>query len=122
MLEFFKSGGYAMVPILIFGFLLIAASGLYLLRPERRLAPLIWSTGALTAGMGLLGFFLGVRLSLRYIWQVEPADQLKIAAAGIAESLNDVILALILVVLGALLAAIGAYRSSRRAQPSADRA
>jgi hypothetical protein len=117
--NFFEAGGWGMYPTLIFGFLLVASSVLFVLRPERRFVPLLLSLGVLTLGSGLLSFSVGVVNTFRYLQRVEPAEQFKIAALGCAESLNNVVLALMLIVLTSLLASIGAFRGSQRAAAGA---
>jgi hypothetical protein len=46
--NFFTAGGYGMYPISIDGFFLLASTLLLVLRPERRLIPLVISLGLLT--------------------------------------------------------------------------
>ena len=111
--NFFRDGGFGMYPTLIFGFALVAAAAMYLLRPERRRVALPVCLGLLTLGSGLLGFTTGMVNTLRYIQKVPPGEQLQIGALGAAESANNLVLALIFVVLAALLASIGAFRASR---------
>lgn len=111
--DFFRDGGWGMYPTSIFGFLLVAAAVLLLLRPERRYVALVSSLGLLTLGAGVLGTSVGLVNTFRYVYKVPAADQLRVALLGCAESLNNFVLALMLVVLAALLASIAALRSSR---------
>ena len=96
MLEAFKNGGWGMIPTAVFGVLMVAASLKYAMTPERRQVPLLLSLGVLTIAAGGLGFVTGL---------------IKSAEAG--ESLNNVALALGLVVLGAISASVGALRIAR---------
>lgn len=112
--DFFKAGGWGMYPTAIFGFLLVASSVLFMLRPERRFVPLLVSLGAMTLSTGLLSFTLGLVHTFLYLHQVAPEKQLGIAAAGCAESLHNILLALLLITLTSLLAAIGAFRGTMR--------
>ena len=114
---FFRSGGWGMYPTALFGFFLVAATVLYLLKPERRVLPLMVATGIAAFASGLLGFASGLVNTFTYLASVAPEDQLVVAAAGAAESLNNVVLALILIVLSALLASVGALRASLRDDP-----
>lgn len=117
--NFFKAGGFGMYPTMLFGFFFVAVSVLFLLRPERRFLPLVASLGAVTFGSGLLGTSLGVVTTFHYLQQVPAADQVIVAALGCAESLNNLVLALIIVVATGLLVSIGALRLSRAAAASA---
>lgn len=113
--NFFESGGFGMYPTSLFGFLLVAAGVVLTLRPERRFVRLVVSLGVLTLGSGVLSACVGVVNTLHYLRRVPAGEQLKIAAIGCAESFHNVVLALILVVLTALLASIAAFRAARGA-------
>lgn len=113
MSEFFTAGGVGMYPTLLFAFLSMAASVLYLLRPDRQSIALVVSLGVATVAAGFLGFALGLMTTLRYIDQVPAADRFTIACAGCEESLHNVALALIPTVITALICAVGAFRASR---------
>jgi hypothetical protein len=116
--EFFRNGGVGMYPTLLSGFLLIASGALYALRPERRFGPFLGSLGVLTIASGLLGFSLGLVMTCRYLQKVPAAEQLGIAALGFAESLNNVILALMVMVVTGLLLSIGTLRALRAGAPT----
>lgn len=113
--NFYEAGGWGMYPTTIFGFLLVASSVLFVLRPERRFVPLLLSLGAVTLGSGLLSFTVGLVHTFLFLHKVEPAKQIEIAAAGCAESLHNVVLALILINITGMLGAVGAFRASRGA-------
>jgi hypothetical protein len=110
---FFRDGGWGMYPTALFGFLLVASGFLYLLRPESRFAPIVVCAGVLTLGAGLLGTSVGVVKTFHYLPEVAASEQLPIAALGCAESLNNLVLALILVVASTLLVGLGVVRSVR---------
>jgi hypothetical protein len=116
MLEFFRDGGWGMYPTVLFGFLLVVAGFLYALRPESRYVAVVFCTGFMTIGAGLLGTVTGLVETCRYLGHVAPVDQFKIAALGCAESLNNVILALMLALFAALPTLVGVVRSVRRPQ------
>lgn len=119
---FFRDGGWGMYPTTLFGFLLVAAGVLCLLRPERRFVPLVLCLGALTLSSGLLGTTTGLVNTFHYLPRVPEVDQrFTIAALGCAESLNNLVLALILLTLTGVLGAIAALRAalSSRAEPAA---
>jgi uncharacterized membrane protein len=119
MYDFFHAGGWGMWPTLIFGFLLVASSVLSLLRPERRYLPLVVSLGATTLGSGLLGFSMGLVNTFRFLPQVPQAEQVVIAGLGFEESLHNVILALILIVLSSVLVSASAFRATLTMSPVA---
>jgi hypothetical protein len=111
--NFFRDGGWGMVPTSLFGFLLVASGVLLVLRPERRFVALVVSLGVLTLGSGVLGTTVGIVNTLHYLTKAPAGEQLKIGALGCAESLNVVVLALMLSVLTSLLASVAALRASR---------
>jgi hypothetical protein len=112
--NFFRDGGWGMYPTSICGFLLLAAGFLYLLRPESRYTPLVFCLGFMTIIAGVLGTLTGLITTFRYLQDVTPADQLKIAALGAAESTNNMVLALVLTFLAALPTLGGVVRNLRR--------
>ena len=114
---FFRDGGFGMWPTLLFAFPLVALAVLYALRPEKRAVPVLWNLGMLVLGSGVLGTWVGIINTLRYIQRedVPAAERLGILALGAAESLNNLVLALIFVVLTLLVTAVGTYRGSRQA-------
>jgi hypothetical protein len=112
--DFFRDGGWGMYPTSLFGFLLVAAGFLYLLRPESRYAPIVFCTGFLTLGAGVLGTATGLITTFRYLQHVEPVDQFKTAAEGCAESLNNLVLALMIAIVAALPTLGGLVRAVRK--------
>lgn len=119
MVEFFKEGGVGMFPTVLFGFLFFASAVLYTLRPDRKLGPIVIVLGAVTIASGVLGLTMGLSNTMGYLHKVAPAEQLIIGAQGISESLNNLILALLLFLPTSLLGAVGAFRSSSYRSPSA---
>ncbi len=97
--------------VVIFGFFAVAASVLYALRPHRRTLRVALGTGALTLASGLLGTFVGLGETFRYVGKVEVAKQLQIAALGCEESLHNAVLALVLLVLGGVIMTVGTARA-----------
>jgi uncharacterized BrkB/YihY/UPF0761 family membrane protein len=98
-----------MYPTLVFGVLMIGVSLVYARRPERRFIPLQISLGIVTLVSGSLGFVTGFIKSLEAIHQV-PEDRRFIWLIGLGESLNNVALALTLVVIAVLVISVGAVR------------
>ena len=111
MSEFFSAGGWGMYPTLLFGFLLVACSILFLFRPEPRYLASLEGLGAATSGAGLLGFCTGMMNTLRYLQQVPPDERFMTVALGCEESLHCVVLALILLVIAGIFVSTGAVRA-----------
>jgi hypothetical protein len=114
MREAFHLGGWGMWPTLVCGIIFIAASIRYALRPEERWRPLLGVLGLLTFIVGVLGFVTGVIHSIQYMEQVKP-DERFLVIIGFGESLYNVSLSLVLIVLGGIAMSIGAWRNARAA-------
>ncbi len=114
MVTFFLEGGLAMFPTLLFGFLCVAAGVLNVLRPARGYLALSVATATATLLSGLLGTCLGVMSTFRYLQTVPAGEQFSIATMGIRESLNNLVLALIPLIVAALLPSIAAVRAAKR--------
>ncbi len=120
--SFFHDGGFGMYPTLVFGLLSVAAALVIALKPERRFIPMVAALGATTFGSGMLGTVMGITMSLRAVARVPEADRATVVMIGAAESLNNMVLALVMVVLTGLIASVAAGRvalSSRAAVASA---
>src|SRR5262249_17743641 len=116
---FFRDGGWGMYPTALFGFIFVASGFVYLFRPEGRFAPIVVGAEVLTVGADLLSTSVSIVKTFRYLPEVPQAEQLQIAALGCAESLNNLVLALILTLLTTLLAWVAVVRGVR--MPSPDR-
>lgn len=112
MREAFQMGGWGMYPTLVIGVLMIGAAVWYAIRPEKRYFPLLVSFGLMTFISGCLGFVTGVIKSFMYIGQVGP-DERYIALIGVAESLCNVVFALVLIMLAVIASTVGAWRIAR---------
>ena len=115
--NFYAAGGWGMYPTSLFGFLLLATGLLFALRPDRRFFGVLVCLGVLTASSGALGCAMGMVRTFHYLPEVAPAEQLIIAAAGCAESLHNLILAMLLVIVASLVTLVGAVRALRSAPP-----
>lgn len=113
--RFFIEGGVGMYPIALFGSAFVAVAVLHALRPDRKLGQLMWALGAGTLGTGVLGTTMGINATMRYLNTAPPADQFNIACAGIAESSNDLILAMVLFMIGCVAASVAGFRGRRLA-------
>jgi hypothetical protein len=122
MQTFFFDGGPFMFVTTFLGFLAMAAAVLSLLRPGRFGAV----TGlllAVTGVSGLLGTCFGLIGTSKYVLGAEePAEQLvRIGVKGAQESLNNLFLALALLLPALLVCTVAAYRSARGAPSSRSR-
>jgi hypothetical protein len=104
----FHDGGWGMYPTTIMGLVLLAAAVQYARDPKRRRLFLLRQLNILVALSGTLGFVTGVIRTFTNM----PSDQLYIAFIGVGESLNNVALALGLMVLARIIIAVGATQSS----------
>lgn len=111
--RFFEAGGFGMFPTLAFGAALAAAAVALALRPGARRAWLAAALGLLTLAGGTLGFLMGVVNTLRYVQEVQAADFWRVVCLGVAESLNNVVLAVVFVVVALLAASVAALRAAR---------
>lgn len=112
--NFFLEGGFGMYPTTIVGILLVAAAVVNLLQVKRHMARLLRSLGLLTLVSGALGSGTGIINTFHYLQRVAPAEQFKLAALGCAESLNNMVLALLFLGLTLLMVCIGSLRAVRR--------
>lgn len=112
MWEAFREGGWGMFPTLFFGLALVGVGVRYALAPERRLVPLLAGLGLVTLLAGTLGFAVGLQVTFQGFAGSDPPARL--ALVGIAESLQNVVLALALVLLATLAACAGALRLARQ--------
>lgn len=111
--DFYSAGGFGMYPVTLFGFLMVAAAALYAFRMRAQHAKLTWVLGGMTLMAGLLGTSTGICNSAFYIHKVDVTKQLGILALGVQESLHDLVLALIFVLIAGLFACAGIVRDAR---------
>lgn len=117
MISAFRAGGFGMVPTLAFGLLLLAVGVAYALNPERRLVSLFAILGIVDFATGVLGTAMGVVTTFLHVAKLPGPQQYPMALLGIAESLHNLALALMLVVLATLALAAGALRAALEAGP-----
>ncbi len=110
--NFFRDGGWGMYPTIGLGFFLVAACVLWMVRPEKRFVPIVAALGLATLGAGLLGTCVGLINTFRFVQNTVQAEQVRIATLGGAESLNNLVLALLIAIPSALLFVIGAMRAT----------
>lgn len=117
MLTAFREGGFGMYPTLAFGLLLLAVGVAYALRPERKLVSLFTILGIVDFLCGAMGTVMGVVATFLHVAKLPEPEQFATTMMGLAESLQNMALALILVVLSTLVMAGGALRAALRAGP-----
>ena len=112
MRQFFAEGGLGMYPTLAFGLLLLAVAAAYVLNPGRRLVPLFAILATVVFLCGALGLTLGIITTFMYVEKLPAAQQYTTTLLGIAESLSNLALALVCIVLSTLILAGGALRAA----------
>jgi hypothetical protein len=110
MPEFFRSGGFGMFPVLVFGSLAVAAAVLWAIRGERRHLRLMLALAVTSVTAGLLALCMGLINVFRYVQHVPAEEQVRMVTLGISESLSPLALALTLDVVTGVIAAIAAFR------------
>lgn len=113
----FHEGGWPMYPVLILGILLVIAAGRYATTAERRHLPVVRNLNFVTFSFGFLGTVLGMIHCLSAMSQVPNELVVKISMLGLGESINNLALALLMMVLAGLFTTVGALRASDR-EPS----
>jgi hypothetical protein len=112
--SFYASGGYAMYPTTVFGFLLVLAACGYAFQPEKRFIPVVVAAGILTIASGMCGTFMGLMTVFTYVQSVEPALAAKAATVGSARVFANALFAFALVLAAGLAMLAGALRQALR--------
>jgi hypothetical protein len=116
MFHIIHEAGYGIYPVLLFGFATILFAVRHLITRSRSLVPAVKWLMALTATSGLLGTATGMQKSAGAIG--EAADKW-IFLIGLDESLNNVIVALVLVSVAMLvMLAANLRRNGEEATPA----
>lgn len=106
MWSMFREGGWGMIPTLVLGLVMIAFAFRYATKPDPRLFAPLASLGIVTLLMGSLASVTGIMKSLAAF-----GGPVRIALCGVAESLNNLALALALLLVATLLVCVGAIRA-----------
>lgn len=105
-----------MVLLVLFGGALISTSVTYMRKPDPKRHQLLASLSLLTLAGGLLGTVMGMVSTLHVVHEFDDKEQLTLIATGVAESLHNLVLALLVLVLVAILTSVGALRLARQTQ------
>jgi hypothetical protein len=111
LINFFREGGFAMFPTALFGILLVA-SAVSAVKGKGG-DGLVARMYGLTLGSGVLGTISGIIATCRYLENAKEPNLGLVGAVGLAESLNNVVLALIFCVVASLVSAMGAVKRNR---------
>lgn len=111
MQDIFHHGGWGMHPTTLFGLVLLAAAVQYVRGPLQRRLAVIRHLNLLVLMSGTLGVVTGMIKTCMNV----PSDQLYLIAIGFGESLNNLALALGLMILARIIVTLGAARD-----PNAD--
>jgi hypothetical protein len=111
MQEAFRLGGWGMYPTTLVGVILVIGAIQYARDPDRRRRAIVRSLGVLTLLTSCLGFTAGVIRSFLACGSVEPGEVGNVAVVGVGESLTNLGLGLVFLVLAWMLASIGAFRT-----------
>jgi drug/metabolite transporter (DMT)-like permease len=111
MVEFFHEGGPMMfLGVLVFLGVLAVVALQFALAGRKNLVPFIVGGIALQLLVGGLATILGFSATFGALAMVDPSMRASLMAAGIAESLNNMGLALGLAIAGTILGMIAAFR------------
>jgi hypothetical protein len=112
--NFWTQGGFGMYPTAFWGFLLLLYAGLYVLRPQERFLRAVAILACMTLATGAFGTAIGFMTAFRYAATVAPELAARSACYGAAMSIHVVVLALLLVILGGIITALGSRRQARQ--------
>lgn len=106
MQEAFRLGGWGMYPTTFFGLVLLVAAIQYARNPGQRRLGIVRNLNALTLLSGVLGATVGMIKACINV----PSDELHLVVVGLGETLNNVALALCLMILARIITTLGAAR------------
>lgn len=118
MVTFIHEAGWPAFVVLAFGLSSLFFSLRYAMLPRADTFALVVGFATATVIFGALGTVLGIQMSAHYIGDV-AADRRWIFLVGLRESLNNLVIALVLVALDTLAITAGAVRARRGAMTRA---
>jgi hypothetical protein len=110
MAGFFSDGGLGMYATLAFGLLLLAVGAMHALRPRSRPSGVFVVLTVVCLASGTLGLTLA--LVRTFLSAGSTGSQFAATMLGVSQSLHNLILSLVFVVLSTLLFAVGALRAA----------
>lgn len=111
---FMEEGGFTMIPLLLAGAGLVALSVLFAARPSQQLKSTTFALALVVLLGGALGFVMGLRTTVRNTNQIDDLqDRARVLLVGSAESSNNVVLALLFVLVAAVAVTVGTFRERR---------
>ena len=113
MLEAFRLGGWGMYPTTIAGVILLVTAIKYARTSDQSALPLIRHLSILTALVGTLGFVTGVIHAFTACGGATQNELPYYVVVGTGESLCNVGLAMVMLVMARAATAYGTYRSRR---------
>lgn len=113
MMEAFRLGGWGMYPTLVSGIFLFVAAVRYARSADRAALPLLKNLSILTALVGSLGFVTGVIKTFTSCAGGSAGDIQQWVVVGTGESLCNVGLAMIALVMARIAMSIGSYRAGK---------
>ncbi len=113
MLEAFRLGGWGMYPTTIAGVVLVATALRYAKTSRAEALPLIRQLSILTALVGTLGFITGVIKTFTSCGGAPASELGNFVVVGTGESLCNVGLAMVMLVMARIATSVGTYRSAR---------
>jgi len=108
MQDAFRIGGWGMYPTTFIGLILLAAAVQYMRNPDRRRLLVLRHLNVLVGLSATLGFVTGTIRSFTSV----PADKTYYAVIGVGESLANIGLGLVILILARIIVALGAARAS----------
>lgn len=109
--EAFRLGGWGMYPTTLAGVVLVIAAALYAARPDIRRLHVVKCMSVVTMLVSCLGFVTGVIKSFTSVGDSAAPDLGTIAVVGVGESLTNIGLGLVMLVMAWIAVSIGASRT-----------
>ncbi len=117
MMNFIREAGFGIYPVMLFGTIGLIVAVRHAIAPSKDRQALLAGVAFVTVLLGILGTITGLQASASHIGEV--ADAVRIFLYGMAESLNNLVAALVFATLHALVGTFGAVRAARRVQAEA---
>jgi len=112
MTDAFHLGGWGMYPTTLFGIVLVLAAARFAIGPDARRMAVVRGLAFLTFLSGCLGFVTGTIRTFTSLGGLDTKDAPAVALIGVGESLTNVGLSLVVLVLAWIAVTIGRSRSA----------